>query len=172
MDDMTWWRRWFDRHPLKSPAADTAFTAEVMRRVRASAPRPAPAAWAWRWLPVPVLAGAAALLVVTGRVFAPEAPQTAEAILSTTQQLAALEDEYDALMEDAQGQGVLANGWEELDRMMFAEAASEDVSWLEELSQTLDELDEENVSGAADGGDEEWWKELETLESDSTSASS
>lgn len=175
MDDMAWWQRWFTRHPLKTPEADpAAFTAEVMRRVKAPAPRPARASWVSRWLPVPVaVMASAAVLLVLGRAPQPTAPPTAEAILHTTRQLAALEDPYEALVEDARGQGVMLNGWDELDQMMLAEAAAEDTSWLEELSQTLDELDAENVSGAPDNStDEEWWQELETLESEDSSASS
>jgi len=175
MDDTAWWQRWFARHPLKTPDTDrAAFTADVMRQVRQHAPvaRPASASWMPRWLPVPAVAlAAAAVFLVLGRPH--PTPLSARTILEASQQLAALDDSYAVLTEDAQGQVVLSNGWDELDRMMFAEAAAEDTTWLEELSQTLDELDAENVSGAPEGGaEEEWWKELETLESETGAASS
>lgn len=151
-----WLDQWGHQHPVKAPAPDpSAFTSQVMRRLAEPAPRP-------RRLPQPAWAAALAAAAVVVALRLPASPgRLAEAIARDADMLAALgEPVEDDLSEEA------------LAAFLLAEApADNDETWLAETMQLLEQLDESLPEGDS-ADDEEWLRELDTLESSGPSAAS
>ena len=183
-----WIRQYIQRHPLKQsvPSEQTRFTAEVMERVR-ELPQPQPAwsvrkplATAWmNWFTLPrmsfALAAAAAgiLLVLVGSRTLPPAQLAAE-IVQRAEVLAAFSDGEPLLENDIDALADEVDAGERL--MMLAEnpsASSDDADWIEQMSQTLDQLDEgASASTLNDPADAGWQDELEMLDDTEFSAKS
>lgn len=152
---------WLHRHPLKRPpqAMQTAYTDEVMARVRASAPAPA-----FQWVLRPrmvfgfgtAIAFGMAVVVLTHR--APD--QVASHAEHASQVLAEL----------GELNGVSGNELEDeaaaLDHMMLAEAdtSADDEAWVQETAELLNEVGDSSAQPSDEGSLEELLKELESLD--------
>ena len=184
MEFTSWLTTWLARHPLKTPSEidPTRYTTEVMTRVRAVTPAAAPArspAGVPQWLSWPrlalVVATAASIAVVIGTTRSSR-ERLAHRVTRDAQLLAELDEPLPELL-NGQEAAELAQDLEAEDhQMLLAESApSQDQQWLEQTLQLLDQLDE-NVPGVdADepsGNDEEWLKELDTLDNGSPATSS
>ncbi len=161
MDFTAWLRTWVARHPLKEPmdTSRTAYTTEVMERVKALAPTPnlAPSqvrnnlVWGWGWprLAVGLATAAAAVFVVFTMDETRHQRRLARSITDQAEILTALDE--DALPPDE-------------DLLLLAETPATDEEWLEQTLQLLEELDEELPADAASEDSEaEWLQELEML---------
>ena len=151
MDFSTWFQAWLAAHPLKRPddAARSPYTAEVMRQVRALHELAAPRRLArpvWTgWLTLTAgLATVAVALVVVLTLTPGSRTQTARVAPTAS----------GALIRLAESSG--------------------DESWLDQTTQLLDELNEDASTDGADedsASDDDWLKELDTLDQDTHPAS-
>ena len=171
MDFAEWFTAWLSRHPLKSPSeADRSrFTADVMARVRTeTAVRPA-AGWAasfsagWPRFALPL---AAAAVLVAVHVRRPAEARLVAEVTQHTEMLAELGEPLESVLPaDAEE---LAEDLEREDLMVLAEAQpeSDDATWIADSMKVLEEIDETlpDEGTAGTGNDEQWLKELETLD--------
>ena len=136
MDFHTWLKDWLARHPLREPRGlDRArYTAQVMRNITEGAPQPRPA---FSWIVWPRIAM--------------------------------------ALAATAAGAAIIFSAASRINRkfaqsppprpLMLAESMPSDETWIKETAQLLDQLDEESSKADAHAtSDEEWLKELQTLD--------
>ena len=157
MDFSRWLTTWLKQHPLKeSKGVDrAAYTREVISRIQerhAPTPNlellPARNSWVlgWRLLLNPAFALAAAVVVVLTVTSAIERSRT---------QLA-----QQALHDAAR----------------LAESPPSDDQWIQQTMQLLEQLDQDapsdDAAGSASNSDEEWLKELETLDEQDLNSSS
>lgn len=163
MDFASWFDRWLNRHPLRSPdGADHArYTAQVMARIKAQeqpARSPSPSWLAWPGFALATVA-AMGLLVFTATQRTSE--QIATDVLSDLQVLA----EVDEPMTDDTLEGV-AEELGTMDVLVLAEADQSDDAWVEETLELLKQLDEEvpDTSSDTPTDDEEWLNELDAID--------
>ncbi len=179
MDLTSWLKRWFSRHPLKSPTeVDRAtYTTEVMARVRALG-QPAPSVEPVRvWLPWPRLAltvaavAAGALLVfgveqVRTRQLAQQIGRDAEVLIAVdpAEPTSLVTDDTESVAEDVQT----------TDLIVLAESEPSDDAWIEQTMQLLDELDEEAPEEATRNTptEDDWLQEFQQVDESELSASS
>ena len=181
MDLADWLKTWLARHPLKAPSdADRArFTAQVMARVRAETRTGrAPVAWTERllglWPRLAVsLAAAAALLVGLSVLHSTESgPRLADRIIQDSELLTEVDEPVNGWLASDDTES-LADELERTDAMVLAEAPQDDDSWVADTLQLLDRLNEELPDDAAgESNEDEWLKELQTLDESELAARS
>ena len=184
MEFTSWLTTWLARHPLKTPSEidPTRYTTEVIARVKALAPTPtsrpvSPLQLVWGWLRLAlVVATAASIAVVIGTTRSSR-ERLAHRVTRDAQLLAELDEPPPELL-NGQETAELAQDLEAEDhQLLLAESApNQDQQWLEQTLQLLDQLDE-NVPGVDSdeplgNDDEEWLKELDTLDEGPSSTSS
>jgi len=160
MDFQQWLKRWLEQHPEKDPGSHdrSAYTAEVMRRIKElKSPSKAPApAWPW-WRPALVFAAAAGVVLLmvsqTGR-----APQIAKETPAQPQpvQVASMPETGSARAAEPTPPPL---------PILLAQESGEDAAWLEETLQLLEALDEDLPDGSSESwSDEQWMDEIEVLD--------
>lgn len=183
MDFTGWLTTWLTRHPLKAPPelGQARYTAEVMAKIKAMAPARSPVGMS-QWLSWPRLAlagvGAAGvlMLLVVNASRSSQVP-LAERLTQAAQTLAEVDEPLPELMN---GQAVteLAQDLEAEDhQLILAESsASQEQQWLDQTLELLDQLDEDvpgvNSDEPSGNDEEEWLKELDTLDEGPSAASS
>ena len=181
MDFLAWWQRWFARHPLKSPESldRSAYTTQVMARVRQAA-YPAPSAFTipgrlWPRLGLALATAAAGFFVVLHHG-QPSAGRLAQQIERDTEVLAAVGEPLTDSVA-ANDPDELAADLEMVETFTLAEAPESDETWIQNTVQLLNQLDEdlpEESTGneTTSPSDEDWMKELQTLDESDLAASS
>lgn len=182
-----WVRQYIQRHPVKSAGQEedkALFTSQVMERVR-EVPQPVAArqfvnaAWLPRLarprLTFAFAAVAAGLLVAFVGLRSATHERLAKDIVARAAVLAAFSDGEPLLDNDAEALADEVDAGEQLMMLAGDQPSSDDATWIEQMSQVLDQLDE-GPSGAAasapDSSDTNWQDELDTLDDAELSASS
>ena len=179
MDFTTWFRTWLTRHPLKTPSGldRRQYTAEVMASIRALDPASArtPAAhpvrqWAfWPQFAMTIATAAAGIAIAVGTVSSSHR-RFARNVAQEAQVLAALEGpNSEPLLGVGSEAERLSAELEMHDSLVLAEAEVSDAEWIEHTLKLLDQLNEDASAdtagdGSKDGSDEDWLKELQTLD--------
>ena len=185
MEFTTRLRTWLTRHPLKTPSdIDRAhYTTEVMAKVRAVTTAPAQApqrVWRPHWLSWPqlalVVATAAGIVVIVSTAHSSR-EQLAHRLTQDAQMLAEVDEPLPELLNGEEAAELAQDLEEEDHHILLAESApSQDQQWLDQTLQLLDQLDEEvpgvDSDQTAGNDDEEWLKELDTLDNGSSATSS
>lgn len=152
MDFTAWLTNWLTRHPLQAPdALDRArYTAQVMRKLTDETPPPFPAA---RWFVWPKVAMAFA---------------TTAAGIFIVLAVGYRADRQLARLAPAAPPAHQARA------LMLAESVPmSDETWVQDTAQLLEQLDEDASHDDANAAsDEEWLKELQTLDAGDFGASS
>ena len=169
----TWLKEWLSRHPLKVPddVNPKAYTHQVMARVKAfhEPARHDATAAVQRWLAWPQLAMAcgavAAGVLVAITVGHSRNEQLAREITRDAQVLAEMGEPVTDPVSPTDVDGI-AEDMATIDAMTLAEAPQSDDAWLKETLQLLDQLQEDVPDDASSGDapDEEWMKDLQTLD--------
>lgn len=178
-----WLRQRLQRNRMKTAtsAEREYFTAQVMARVRElPQPQSSPVGAALlsglaSYLTLPRLSFAAAVAAVLVAATAAHRTDTARLAADLSRHaviLAALSDNGPLLENDIEA---LADEVDAGDRlMMLAESASssDDASWIEQMSQLIDQLDENAFTGTSDSSDSNWQEELEMMDEEELSTAS
>lgn len=179
-----WLRKFIQQHPIKAaaPSEPAAFTAEVMARVR-ELPQPVLAqkpmiAVRNAWFALPrlsfALAAAAVAVVLVAVAHSRTMPgRLAGDILQGSQVLAAFSDGEPLLDNDIEALADDVNTSEGLMRVAENQSSPEDAGWIEQMSQVLDQLDEDAAANTdSDPVGSSWQDELEMLDDEAASAKS
>ena len=182
MDFLSWWQGWLTRHPLKSPQRldRSAYTAQVMTRVRQEARSASPASGVRSWVVWPrlglALAAAAAGMVVVLHQEQQTGGRLARQIERDTALLAAVEEPLTEPVATGDPEE-LAEELALVETFTLAEAPQSDEAWIQDTVQLLNQLDEELPADAAGedttgSSDDDWMQELQTLDESDLAASS
>ena len=182
MGFLSWWQGWLTRHPLKSPQRldRSAYTAQVMARVRQEARSASSASGVRSWVFWPRLGLALATAAAGMVVVLHQGQLTGGRLARQIERDTALLDAVDGPLMEPVATGdpeELADELALVETLTLAEAPQSDEAWIQDTVQLLDQLDEElpaNAAGEETTGPsgDDWMQELQTLDESDMAASS
>ena len=169
---LTWLKDWLARHPLRAPSESmqASYTREVMERIKEEV-APAPVL---RWIPRPRLAlsfAAVAACFVVWIMVGPRAQTGAVVrhidedfeILALMEEPVDLPLDYEDLEEEIKSMDVLV--------ITQAREAQSETSWILQMMELMDELEEESGPDGDDQTLDDWLREIEFLDQEDLASS-